>query len=634
MVEGLARFLERKDLLLVLDNCEHLVGAVAAWVSAATTAAPRLSVLATSREALGVRGEHISPLASLAVPDAADVNSVLTSEAGALFVARADEARGELALDDASSRAVRDLCTRLDGIPLALELAAAQTKLMTPAEILARLDKQFRLLTGGRRTSLERHQTLRAAIDWSYELLREDERALLTRLSVCVGGFDLDAAVAIAAGICVDEFEAFELLASLVAKSLVERSERGGTTRYRLLEMIRQYAAEKLGATDAAEAARDDHARHYLALAVALLAETASPSDYEALDRLEAETPNLAAAGRWLLDADRIPELTAFFAETTFLDPFAWPPTTLDELGAIAGAAVDQAGVVDHPGSERAAHLAGCRAFFTGEIDECRRYAELALGSSGGERVAGVFNMMATVTLFDGDVEQALSIARTAIARARRDDDPAQLAWMIAYTGVLETIRDADRALPLADEALTIARATGSTVALFYPLLAVMAAAAETDPSGALAAAEECMRLDRTGRSTYLNLGRGRAAMIHLARGEIAEALSLWQEILRSYADGGERSVFSINLSSLALSVAPHDPSAAIELAALAESDAITAFASFTTQPELIRLAESHPAEVAAAKQRFEGFGYDEAVEFIAVTLDRLIAEHGSPEVQ
>ena len=218
-------------------------------MSDTTAHAAQVSILATSREALGVRGEHISPLASLDVPQAADAVSVLASEAGALFVARASEARGELVLDDSNARAVHDLCRRLDGIPLAIELAAAQTKVMTPGEILTRLDKQFRLLTGGRSTSLERHQTLRAAIDWSYDLLGDEERALLDRLSVCVGGFDLDAAVAIAAGIGVDEFEAFELLASLVAKSLVEHNEREGSTRYRLLEMIRQYAAEQLNAT-------------------------------------------------------------------------------------------------------------------------------------------------------------------------------------------------------------------------------------------------------------------------------------------------------------------------------------------------------------------------------------------------
>ena len=320
----------------MLDNCEHLVGAVASFVTATTAHAARVSVLATSREALGVRGEHISPLSSLAVPDRPDAVSVLASEAGALFVARASEARGELELDDTNAQAVHDLCVRLDGIPLAIELAAARTKMMTPSEILTRLDQQFRLLTGGRRTSLERHQTLRAAIDWSYDLLTDDERALLSRLSVCVGGFDLDAAVALAAGAGADEFDAFELLASLVAKSLVERNERDGVTRYRLLEMIRQYAAEQLTATDAAETARDDHARHYLALANALLGDVSTAADYEALERLDTETPNIAAAGRWLLATDRVAELVAFFGDLPFADWFALPVATPDELGAIA----------------------------------------------------------------------------------------------------------------------------------------------------------------------------------------------------------------------------------------------------------------------------------------------------------
>ena len=182
-----------------------------------------------------------------------------------MFVERATEARGEFSVDATNAPSVHDLCARLDGIPLAIELAAAQTRIMTPVEILKRLDKQFRLLTGGRRTRLERHQTLRAAIDWSYDLLTGDERALLDRLAVCVGGFDLDGAVAIAGGIGADESDAVELVASLVAKSLVERNERHGATRYRLLEMIRQYAAEQLNTTGAAVAARDDHSRYYRA---------------------------------------------------------------------------------------------------------------------------------------------------------------------------------------------------------------------------------------------------------------------------------------------------------------------------------------------------------------------------------
>ena len=558
---------------------------------------------------------------------------MVTSEAGALFIARANEARGELVLDDVSTRAIRDLCARLDGIPLALELAAAQTRVMAPTEILNRLDKQFRLVAGGRRAGLERHQTLRAAIDWSYDLLTEDERSLLSRLSACVGGFDLDAAVAIAAGMGVDEFDAFELLASLVAKSLVERSERDGATRYRLLEMIRQYAAERL-APDAASAAHDDHARYYLALTTVLFAATATPSGWEALDRLVTETPNLAAAGRWLLDGDRTRELLAFFAELPFLDPFAWPPTTIDELGAIAGAVVDRAGHLDDLGLTHACYVAGCRAFFTGEMEENRRYAEIARESSPDEPDARILNLEATLALFGGDVDHALPYVHAAIECARREGDPVQLAWMLAYAGPITTLRDHDEALRFADEALSTARASGSPIAVLYPLLALMSAVGDSDPSRALAVAEEAMRVDRTPRATYLNLGRGRAAMIHVTRGQIAEGLTLWQNILRSYADSGERSVFAINLASLADALAAHEPGTAIDLAALAESDAITAFASFKMQPGLIELAKNDPVGVATAKERFEAFGYDDAVEFIAAAIDRLLAEHAPPHTE
>ncbi len=200
-------------------------------------------MLATSREALGVQGEHIFPLPSFSLPPAPDADAVLGSEAGALFTSRAREAGGDLTLDDRNATAIHSLCSRLDGIPLAIELAAAQTALMTPAEIERRVDRQFTTVTGGRRGAFERHQTLRAAIDWSYDLLTPSAQALLQRLSVCVGGFDLDAAVAMVEGI---DDDGFDLLRELVAKSLVERYEVNANTRYRLLEMIRQHAAERL----------------------------------------------------------------------------------------------------------------------------------------------------------------------------------------------------------------------------------------------------------------------------------------------------------------------------------------------------------------------------------------------------
>jgi predicted ATPase len=627
VAEGLPQFLERKDLLLVLDNCEHLVGAVAAFVTATTTGAARLSVLVTSREALGIRGEHITPLASLEVPGAGDAASVLASDAGALFVARAGEARGELVLDDENARAVHDLCVRLDGIPLAIELAAAQTRIMSPAEIGQRLDKQFRLLTGGQRTSLERHQTLRAAIDWSYDLLSGDEHTLLDRLSVCVGGFDLDAAAAIAAGAGVDEFDAFDLLGSLVAKSLVERKERAGVTRYRILEMIRQYASEKLQTSGMAEAARDDHAAHYLALATALFTAMATAADYEALERLDLETANIAAAGRWLLAAERVAELVQFYGGLAFLDPFAMPMTSLDELGEIAGAAVEAPDVSALPGFPMACWFAHCRAFFSGDIAAYREIGRLEAGAPDGESQWVTLINRGTSAILDGDVDLTISMARRAVERARQDGDVAQLAWTLGYLATFEGIRDPEAGLATAEEGLAVARRTDGAVIRLYALVGLTGPARRVDPDRALEAAEECLRLDRTQRRFAANIGRGVSGDIKIARGEIAAGLVDWREALRSSANAGERTVLAFSVGSLGQALSPVEPSVAVVLAAIAESDAITHYAAFA-MPGLARFVEERASEVDAARARAATMSYDDAMDVVLAAIDRLIAEH------
>lgn len=630
VAEGLPRFLERKDLLLILDNCEHLIGAVAGFVTATTATTARVSVLATSREALGVRGEQIWPLASLGVPEGVDGASVLASEAGALFAARAGEARGELVLDDASASAVHDVCVRLDGIPLAIELAAAQTKLMTPSEIVVRLDKQFRLLTGGQRTSLERHQTLRAAIDWSYELLSEAERTLLNRLSVCVGGFDLDAAVTSAAGPDVDEFDAIALLGSLVAKSLVERNERDGTTRYRLLEMIRQYAAEQLRVSGAAEAARDDHARHYFRLATALFADASvTGSDYEALERLDVETANIAAAGRWLLAEDRVAELFAFYENLSFVDPFALPVTTLDELGEIAGEGVERFEASKVPGFPAACWFAVGRAFFNGDIAAYREIGRHAARAPESESQWLMSIIDGSLAILDGDRDHAISSARRAVDSARIDGDVAKLAWALGYLAAFESVDDPERALATADEGIEIARGTGGAVIQLYVLVGLVNAALRIDASRALEAAEECGRLDRTQRRFAANVSRIVSAELNLAGGEFVAGLSGWRDVIRSQTDAGERTVLAISIGSVARSLASIDAPAAVELAAIAESDAITHYAAFAT-PEFDPLLAGRPSEVDAARARAATMTYDDATGFVIAALDRLIAEHGS----
>ena len=269
--ESVLDYLATKRLLLVLDNCEHLLDAVARLVDAIEHRCPRVSVLATSREGLGLAGERIVAVPSLGVPAGdADVDELRRAEAVCLFGDRASAAKSDFALTDRNVGAVGVLCRRLDGIPLAIELAAARVRSLSPEDLVARLDQRFTLLTHGSRAALERHQTLRSTIDWSYDLLTPTERHALQRLSVFAGGCDLAAAEAVLPGDELDAADVVDVLGQLVDKSLVvvDDDDDGGV-RYRLLETIRQYARERLDASGDPVALRRRHADHYVALAEA-----------------------------------------------------------------------------------------------------------------------------------------------------------------------------------------------------------------------------------------------------------------------------------------------------------------------------------------------------------------------------
>ena len=267
----LAAALAPRRLLLVLDNCEHLVEGCARLADALLRACPRLRVLATSREALGVAGETAWRVPPLAVPGARrppPLERLTQYEAVRLFIDRALAVQPAFRVTDASAPALAQLCHRLDGLPLALELAAARVRVLPVEQLLARLEDRFRLLTGGSRTAPARHQTLRAAVDWSYDLLDAPERALFARLSVFAGGWTLEAAEAVGPGARVEADEVLDVLTRLADRSLVVAEAHGdGTARYRLLETLRQYAQQKLAASGEEDAARGRHAAHYLALA-------------------------------------------------------------------------------------------------------------------------------------------------------------------------------------------------------------------------------------------------------------------------------------------------------------------------------------------------------------------------------
>jgi predicted ATPase/class 3 adenylate cyclase len=298
----LADYLRSRQMLLLLDNCEHLIEACATLADELLRACPQLGILATSREALGIAGETAWRLPSLSLPDLQHLpptESLTQYEAVRLFIERALAAQPSFAVTNQNAPAVAQVCHRLDGIPLAIELAAARVKALSVEQIAARLDDRFRLLTGGSRTALPRQQTLRAAIDWSYALLSEPERAVLRRLSVFAGGWALEAAEAVCSGDGLEDFGVLDLLCQLVDKSLVLAEEQGGEARYRLLETVRQYAQDRLLEAGEAEAVRDRHRDWFLELVERAEPKLERSEQVVWFERLEQEHDNLRAALSW-----------------------------------------------------------------------------------------------------------------------------------------------------------------------------------------------------------------------------------------------------------------------------------------------------------------------------------------------
>jgi predicted ATPase len=304
LTEALSDYLRTRNLLLILDNCEHLIGACAELAEALLHYCPGLRVLATSREAMGITGEIAWSVPSLSLPDLRrlpDLESLPRYESARLFVERTSAVRPNFTLTEQNAPAVAQVCYRLDGIPLAIELAAARTKMLSVEEISARLGDSFRLLAAGSRTALSRQRTLHATMDWSHELLGQKERVVFRRLSVFAGGFTLEAAESICAGDELQRDDVLELLSRLVDKSLMVAQERDGAVRYRLLETIRQYGRERLEEAGEAAHVRQQHAGYYLAVAEEADPELKGDRQVTWLERLETEHDNLRVAMRWLL---------------------------------------------------------------------------------------------------------------------------------------------------------------------------------------------------------------------------------------------------------------------------------------------------------------------------------------------
>jgi len=359
-IDVVADFVASKDLLLVLDNAEHLIDGVARIAERLLGVAPGLRILTTSREALAVPGEAVVQVASLTCPAAGtpaavpgdppetDLETAAATEAVALFTERASAVLPSFGLTDGNVSAVSEICRRLDGIPLAIELAAGRVAAMSPEEIAVGLGDRFRLLTGGRRTAVPRQQTLHALIDWSWDLLTDDDRRLLRRLSIFSGGWSAAAAARVAGepGSGDEVLGAVDGLTRLVDRSLVI-VDRGATTRYRMLETIRQYAREQLIKSGEASEISGRHLAFFAAMAETAAPELRGPAMVDWLDRLDAEIENLGTALEWGLEA--APE-TAIRMAVALLDYWiARVPSPDNEARVIAAIAAARAILVGPP---------------------------------------------------------------------------------------------------------------------------------------------------------------------------------------------------------------------------------------------------------------------------------------------
>ena len=449
--EALLEHVKDRQLLLILDNCEHLLQGCAELARALLQSARAAKVIASSREPLRVAGET-----TYAVP------ALPQSEAERLFVERARAVKPDFRVNGAAS-ALAGVCRRLDGIPLAIELAAARVRTLPVDAIAARLDDRFRLLTGGDRTALPRQQTLRALIDWSYELLSEDERAVFQCLAVFAGGWTLEAAEAVCASGGVDKPAVLERLSELVAKSLVAMDADGA--RYRLLDTVRHYALERLEDAGTADETRSRHLQHYVGLAERARPELTGPKQGEWLSRLDLERENLLAAHAW---CERAPGGAQLGLEFVYLLRPYWFNRGLLGLGKrlTLDALARKGAQLRHLARCRGLFVAGQFCYFRGEHGEAQRYLEesLAIARELGDkrRVAAALHPLGMAHLSRGDLATARRCLEEALASAEELNEPRELAAACNQLGQLLRVEgDLDRAEALYHRMLKLSKELG-----------------------------------------------------------------------------------------------------------------------------------------------------------------------------
>lgn len=569
----LAGYLPGRDLLLVLDNCEHLLDACSALAAGVLQLSPNLKVLATSRRPLDLPGETTYRVPSLSLPepghDAAPL-ALLSYESVRLFVDRAQAANARFVLDEGNAPAVAQICRRLDGIPLAIELAASRVAALSPEQIAARLADYFRLLGGGSRSLLPRQRTLRALIDWSYDLLADDERLLLGRLSVFSGGFTLEAAERVCSDAAgpLPEAAVLDVLVRLVDCSLVQADTQRRTARYRLLEMIRQYAREKLALAGEEGTLHTRHLAFFVHLAEEAEPRLRSHEQVAWLDRLDLERDNMRAAVAWGLQAHPLQALRLASALGPFLrvrgleaEARAWLEQALlltEQLPPGAGPAADERARLLAQGAIWLAEVYNVLGDPRAAKDALERAIPLAAGLADTALLAWAKADLALMLVFLTQAEEALVVSHEALALARQTPSAfvLSLALDVYATVLFANRRPYDEARRAVTEALALLKGSGDawSAAVVMYSAAMFTMYIERDFPAAQALFEESMAtFARMGDRAFVNVDRSGLADLARLQGDDERASSLYREALLEWRNIGNQGAMARVLECLAM---------------------------------------------------------------------------------
>ncbi|MGB6601841.1 MAG: tetratricopeptide repeat protein [Candidatus Cybelea sp.] len=556
--ESIPLWLKRNQVLLIFDNCEHVLEAIAALADAILTAAQGVRILATSRQALNISGEVVHRLSSLAVPNEATdfkAKEALGYEAIELFVDRATAADTRFALTDNNAPIIAEICRRLDGIALAIELAAARVTVLSIPNLAQRLNERFKILTGGSRSALPRQKTLTALIDWSYNLLNSQEQILFARLGIFAGGFGLDAATAVCRDDGLDEIDVFDLITSLTDKSLVVADISGETERYRLLESTVAYALEKLSAAGGRERLAQRHAEYFRDQATDADERFGSGSTVAWVADIKLELDNYRAALEWALRRDNDAVLGGAIAGA--LSALWWNAGLIVEGRHWTELALSRVSDAEHPAI--AARLHSALSFFSdgkARYDAAERALQLYRSVSDRRGIARAEQLLGFALFQMGRLDTARETMARALAAFHANGDMWSMALCLSQLGYIERSRgDLSAARELFTRALSGMRSLGNELGIAMAL-GKMADLEFTagDSKQALSFATEALELESLGENLELAARwHVNTAAYRIALGDLTEAHASLQQGLRLAQQGQEKLQLAVAIQHLAL---------------------------------------------------------------------------------